>query len=153
MRPNIPTGSARRNLLPLLLLVLLLPVIASCRYGDSGEPTVTALGDLTLTNSISAGSGEQAIHLQLLEVIADERMPGGGECASRGHVTVRLGVRIGGAAQEEKIIGFSPCEDRYYHLIGSYAIRFFQLQPPPADPGTVPQSEYSLRVRVSRLSA
>jgi hypothetical protein len=151
MRAIIPTGSARRSLLPLLLLVLL-PVITSCRYGSTDEPTVTALGDLTLADPISAGSGEQAIHVQLLEVIEDERVPGEGECISRGHVRARLGVRLGGAAQEEQVIEFSPCLGQTQHLAGNYYITFYQMQPAPADIGTIAQSEYSLRVRVRRVT-
>jgi hypothetical protein len=142
----------RRNLLPLLLLVLLLPVMASCRYGDSVGPTVEALGDLTLADPISAGSGEQSIQVQLLEVTADTRTPTGSECSSAGYVTVRLGTRLGDGAQEERTIVFSPCLGQSFPLSGNYYIAFYRLEPAPASAGMIAQSEYSLRVRVYRVT-
>ncbi len=133
--------------LPLALLVL-----TAC---DSSSPTspgisLPATVQLQVGQSVLVSSGNLVVGF--VEVAQDSRCPSSPDivCAWEGEAVVKVELNAGGRALGSPLLSSHPNNGSSPNVIRleGYVLQVIELDPYPVTPGSIPQSDYRLRLRI-----
>lgn len=131
-------------------LWLALTLTGCAGYGVADPQLSVALGEsFTLQAGQEVAVDDGRLYIRLRGVSDDSRCPTDVTCVWAGDATVRLGVRLGRAMEQDREVHTTL--DPKNIVFAEYRITLEALSPEPHSGTTISEDEYRARLRVERM--